>query len=85
LNRQLEGNEVKTFWKRGDAVVADGQRIDIIGKRLFRAPMKDTDMVTFAQAKQLAYSVLYDYEYREWRAAHENVSSNVVIRPQTGP
>lgn len=69
---------MKTFWKRGDAVVADGQRIDIIGKRLFCAPMKDTDMVTFAQAKQLAYHVLYDYEYREWRAEQEKATSNAI-------
>jgi hypothetical protein len=57
------------FWKRRDAVVCDGQRADIIGKRLFSRPIKDTDLVTYKDAKRLAMAMLLDFGYREWRTA----------------
>jgi hypothetical protein len=57
------------FWKKRDAIVCDTQRLDIIGKRLFAWPIKDTDLVTYKEAKLLAMAMLKDSDYREWRSA----------------
>jgi hypothetical protein len=51
-----------------DKVMHDSPRIHVLGMRLFRRPMKNTDMVTYAEAKKLALAVLYDVEYRGWRS-----------------
>lgn len=57
------------FWKRGDKVVHDIQRADIIGKRMFGRPMKDAEPVTYKEAKRLAMAMLMDFGYRQWRSA----------------
>jgi hypothetical protein len=56
-----------TYFKKRDAVVSDGVRTHVIGQRMFGKPMKDTDVISYKQAKELAMAVLYDVEYRQWR------------------
>jgi len=63
------------FWKRGDKVVHDGQRADIIGKRMFGRPIKDAELVTYKDAKRLAMAMLMDLGYREWRSSELDKAS----------
>lgn len=58
-----------SFWKKRDAVVHDGVRVHVIGQRMFGKPMKDSDAITYKEAKQLAMAFLYDVDYRNWRTA----------------
>ena len=50
-------------WK----VMTDKVRIKTIFDQHFGRSLKNDDMLTAGEARQLACKVLYDYEYREWR------------------
>jgi hypothetical protein len=67
---------ISGYWNKGDAVVSDRRRLNIIAQRFFAEKgqtIHEGQKVSFQEAKDLAIAMLYDYEYREWRTKQEKL------------
>lgn len=76
------GKRISGYWNKGDKVVSDGVRLNVITQRMAAEKGKiwhGGTTLTFDEAKQLAMAMLYDFEYRKWRTSQiEAMSSKAV-------
>lgn len=70
---------ISAYWNKGDAVVSDRRRLNIIAQRFFAEKgrtIHEGQKVSFQEAKDLAIAMLYDFEYRKWRDEQEKLTES---------
>lgn len=69
------GKRISGYWNKGDMVVSDRVRVNVIAQRMAAENGKvwhEGTPLRFSEAKDLAIAMLYDFDYREWRTARMN-------------